>query len=581
MYAARLALRTRSSAAREALARSMPGVDLGDADLMQLALEERLPSSILRGRSGRVLAALALTWAGQARGGSELEAAALTYRTLWADGARPDLPPPHHQLAAQTLFLTGRDEEVRTLLPLLTRLPAGMQPFLDADLAHPSRGTARSEPAQARHRAWEELLSRPFTEHGLAPVRVHTAGNRDRPLFDRLHVPDVAPRSVDGPSVTVVVPCFRPDEGLLTSVASLAAQSYGPMQILLVDDASGPDFEEWFDRAVALDDRVRLVRRGTNGGSYLSRNDALRAATGALITFQDADDWSHPQRIAAQVDLLGSRPDAPACRTLAVRADDDLTHQWLGYQPVRIHASSLMLRAEVGARLGDFLRVRKGADSEYVERIDAEVGRVASTRTPLAVYRLRAGSLSREDLTFHWAAPERLAFKGTYRAWQRAGRHHPFPAPVPFVRGIEQDRVVDHLGTAYLSDFSTDPTADPGHSAPAWDLPAGPASSRTGLWHLESPRSLGEARPEMHDRWFDRIVREPAWQPLSRTEPVHVERLVVLDPTVLVLQGDQECAVTAGLVQVHLRAEDEELSGDVAAVVRSWFGHEPEWVRPD
>jgi len=544
---------------------------------MQLALARELPPSLLRGRAGRVLAALALTWAGQARGGPELEAAALTYLALWADGARDDLPPPHHQLAAQTLFLTGRDAELRDLLPLLTRLPAGMQPFLDADLAHPGR-TGAEGPAPERRRTWEDLLSVPFTRHGLAPLRVGPAGDGAVPLFDRLHAPDVVPGSVDGPLVTVVVPCFRPDAGLVTSVSSLAAQTYGPLQVLLVDDASGPEYEPWFERARALDERITVVRRRTNGGSYLARNQALGLATGSLVTFQDADDWSHPERIAEQVRLMSDQPGTPACRTLTVRADKDLVHQWLGYLPMRIHASSLMVRREVAARLGDFLRVRKGADSEYVERIDREAGVVASTRTPLAVYRLRPGSLSREDLTFHWASPERLAFKGAYRAWHRAGRRPECPAPVPFVRAIEQDRSVDRLDVAYLSDYSGDPGVEPGRSRPVWDLAPSVPGPRTGIWHLESPDNLTDARPEMHDLWFDRILREPHWQPLSRTEPVHVERLVVLDPSVLVLQGDQACAVSAQHVEVHLQPQDRDWAEEVAAVVQRWFGLDPEWV---
>ena len=231
-------------------------------------------------------------------------------------------------------------------------------------------------------------------------------------------------------------------------------------------------------------------------------------------------------------------------------------------------------------RLGGFLRVRKGADSEYAERIEAEVGPVGSTEVPMAMYRLRQGSLSRSDLSYHWVSPERLAFRGSYRAWLRAGRRRPFPAPLPFVRGIRQRRTARRLDTAYVADFSADPVLEPGRTAAVWGLPSGRFSRRTGLWHLERPWDVAAERPEMHERWFDRVVEGRTWQALARTEPVHAGRVVVLEPSVLLVEGDQPCAVTTDRVQVHLLPEDEELAGDVATVVRRWFGVEPEWVRP-
>ena len=58
----------------------------------------------------------------------------------------------------------------------------------------------------------------------------------------------------------------------------MLAQTHGNLEILLVDDCSGPDFEDVFAQAEALDPRVRLLRQARNGGSYLGRNAALRVA---------------------------------------------------------------------------------------------------------------------------------------------------------------------------------------------------------------------------------------------------------------------------------------------------------------
>src|SRR5699024_6470714 len=100
--------------------------------------------------------------------------------------------------------------------------------------------------------------------------------------------------------------------GLLTSLASITSQSWENLEILVVDDASGAAFSDIFRRAEALDPRVRLLRMAVNGGSYLARNAAIEQARGSFITFQDADDWSHPQRIERQVEALLNAPAVPA-----------------------------------------------------------------------------------------------------------------------------------------------------------------------------------------------------------------------------------------------------------------------------
>lgn len=601
--AARLTLRTRSLAARNALALAVSGGSLGDAELLDLAQADDLPASLFTAGGTRQLAALALTWAGMGRNRAELHAAALAYRAIWDGPGGDRLAAQHHRVAAQSLFLTDRPDDVRRLLPHLSRLPADARAFLTTDLVNPYRNRLHGAgfDSAAQHRHWEQLLSAPFTEHGLTPLalRSSTGATQQGHPFDRLISTGTTPGTVDGPLVSVVMPCYRPDEGLLTSITSICAQTYGSLQILLVDDASGPRSEKLFERALALDDRVTLIRMPTNGGAYLARNQALSRATGKFVTFQDSDDWSHPDRIGSQVALLRDATDRPACHTLAVRAHDDLSHQWLGYPTVRVHASSLLVRAGVVDRLGPFLPVRKGADSEYTERIAAEVGPVPTTSSPLAVYRLRAGSLSRSDFTLQWAAPDRLAFRGAYRAWLRAGRPAEVPVPLTFVRGLDHGRrVVGRLAIAYLGDFSADPEVDPGRAATVWAGPSGqhPDASRRdvagdgqpwGVWHLEMPWTAGTQRSEMHGTWFDRIVADRRAQVLSRVEPVHVERLVVLDPSVLLFAGAQDCRVSADRVEVHVQPDDEDpgVAGfpidlqTVEEVVRQWFGVAPEWVR--
>jgi len=258
-----------------------------------------------------------------------------------------------------------------------------------------------------------------------------------------------------------------------------------------------------------------------------------------------------------------------------------------------------MLRRSVYARLGPFLSVRKGGDSEYAERIESEVGPIPTIDKPLAVYRLRSGSLSRADFTFQWTSPDRLAFVGVYRAALRSGRSAPLPAPLTFAAGpVADPRTTDRLDVAYLGDLSRDPESDPAlvasmaltgeadHTSAELDHPPSP-SPRRGLWHLEAPWTPSVKRRPMHPGWYDRVLANRDWQVVTRVEPVHVKRLVVLDPSVLLFCDALACMVGADHVQVASPTTgtfDRDIAApavdrdEVQAVVRRWFGVDPEWV---
>jgi hypothetical protein len=597
-----VALRTKSPVVLDALALALTD---GKRTTEQVVA---VPDQPIHPDRADAAAALALALAGMVRNLSELDAATTLYEQLWNADLLPGLAPLHHQALAQSFFLAGRHEELRRALTDLTKLPAQVRHYLEVDLANPY---LPEHHGPADHARWERLLSAQFTEAGLEPVRVAPPDPEEAAaghLFDRLTAGPVRQtvrgQRPPGPLVTVIMPCYRPDEGLLTSIASISAQTWSDLEILVVDDASGPGFEEIFERAVASDPRAQLVRMERNGGSYLARNAALQRARGDLVTFQDADDWSHPRRIEHQARLLVDQPGAPASRSLAVRAKDDLTHQWFGYRAVRDNASSLMVRRSVLDRIGPFAPIRKGADSEYAERISALAGPVLDTKTPLAITRLRTGTLSRGDFTYQWSTPERLVFKGSYRAWHArlteamdgqpapsgsggarppvGDEAPPFPVPRSFVRGLEHAPDWDDVAVAYVGDLSGEPTASHPRIGP--DAHEG---ARIGLWHLEAVPPVRARRPEMHPAWFAQIARSGGrLVPLSRLEEVHAELVVILDPRVLLLAGAQPCRVRADRVEIELtpgvvETDASRLPVDLLAAsdtCHAWWGIRPRWV---
>jgi glycosyltransferase involved in cell wall biosynthesis len=82
---------------------------------------------------------------------------------------------------------------------------------------------------------------------------------------------------------------------LVQSVRSVLNQTYGDLELLLVDDGSGPETKAIL---AGLDDpRIRLLAQ-SNDGLSSARNRALHHAAGDYVCFLDADDVRAPWSFA-------------------------------------------------------------------------------------------------------------------------------------------------------------------------------------------------------------------------------------------------------------------------------------------
>lgn len=484
------------------------------------------------------------------------------------------------QLAVQLPWFAGDLDAVERLLG---HLPLTKDQISDVriDLANPY-ATHRLVTAENRA-TWLRLFNERFRDAGLAEVTVDPGAGHP---FDGLRAATGA--SVDGPLVSVIVPCYAPDEGLLNSIASMAAQSYGNMEILIVDDASGPAFAETFAEAVALDPRARVITMPVNGGSYLGRNEALNSARGRYLTTQDSDDWSHPERIADQVRLLQDNPLAPASRSDAIRALDDLSLQWLGSESVRRNASSLMVRRSTVEAVGVFDTVRKGADSEFHERIERRLGPTVDTSTPLAITRLRGGSLSRSDFRLQWMSPDRVLYRAGFRASHhvlRPGRpitaagqlkRRSFPAPRSFQRALPGGpRLPTHYDVVYLVDLTV-----PSALTDAKNRAVLPEGARAAMVFQEDATLGRPRRPNTLPRPMA-LAMAGRIDLISASDVVTCDHLVVLTPGLLEMPSTDEPRLRPRHVSVALAAASVATPVDHLAVRdggRALFGTDVEFV---
>ncbi|MEU4561373.1 glycosyltransferase family A protein [Actinoplanes sp. NPDC023936] len=578
------AMRNRSVAARRVLARAATGAGSTLEELIEAARsgDTRRLRRIRRKVDPALLAGLAQTIALQDELPGDREDALALYALIRTGLGARSVPPAHQALHAQLAYAWQGPAQARDLLAAYRRIPRPARETLEIDLANPYAGGSVPE------ETWLSRFGRLFP----APAPALMAAPERLP-FDRLTTEPPAPVETDR-RVTVVVTAFRPGVGLITAVRSIAAQTWRDLEILVVDDASGPEYDAVLAEAEAIDDRVRVLRLPENRGTYPARNAGVEAAHGEFVTFQDSDDWSHPRRVELQMQPLLQRPEAMATTSEGISVTDQLVMTRPGIRRGRVNVSSLLFRrAAVLGRIGCFDAVRKAADSEFLERIEAAFGpgSVRRVAKPLALIRLSEGSLSRAEIRAYWMHPARTAYMSAYRCWHASGaplRREPGATGRPFV------------APPHLTGGSAPPSWDVVIAAD-WRFLAGAqraafaevralreAGRSVAIMHLESLRSVDRQR-RLLSPGVQQLINTGQVAQVLESDRIDADLLVVRQPEVLQFAPEGGCGLRPRKVVVVADRAPQRADGTdrrytvdaVAEATRRLFGTEALWCSPD
>jgi glycosyltransferase involved in cell wall biosynthesis len=115
--------------------------------------------------------------------------------------------------------------------------------------------------------------------------------------------------------VSTVVPCFCCGKTIERAVASVAAQTVLPAELVLVDDASGDGTRSLLLEIAARFPVgwVKLVLLDKNVGVASARNAGWAVASQPFVAFLDSDDAWHPQKIEIQFDYMQAHPEVALC----------------------------------------------------------------------------------------------------------------------------------------------------------------------------------------------------------------------------------------------------------------------------
>jgi glycosyltransferase involved in cell wall biosynthesis len=112
------------------------------------------------------------------------------------------------------------------------------------------------------------------------------------------------------PLVSILIPLYNAQAHIAETIENMLAQSYRPIEIIIVDDGSTDESLAIARAYEAQYEQVKVYAQ-PNCGAPRARNFAFSKSSGEYIQYMDADDLMSKDKIAMQMDLVKQYgPDA-------------------------------------------------------------------------------------------------------------------------------------------------------------------------------------------------------------------------------------------------------------------------------
>lgn len=110
--------------------------------------------------------------------------------------------------------------------------------------------------------------------------------------------------------ISVIMPVYNGERYIKQSIEGILSQTYENFELIIIDDCSE-------DNTLLViqsfnDSRISTIKLKKNSGVASARNVGLERASGAAISFCDADDIWYPEKLQMQVNVL-VKNDAIVC----------------------------------------------------------------------------------------------------------------------------------------------------------------------------------------------------------------------------------------------------------------------------
>lgn len=104
--------------------------------------------------------------------------------------------------------------------------------------------------------------------------------------------------------VSIIMPNYNCAPFVVETIRSIQAQTYTNWELLIVDDRSTDKGYQILLSEAEKDCRIKVLQNVKNSGAAVSRNYAMREASGQWIAFLDSDDLWEPEKLEHQLEFM-------------------------------------------------------------------------------------------------------------------------------------------------------------------------------------------------------------------------------------------------------------------------------------
>lgn len=104
--------------------------------------------------------------------------------------------------------------------------------------------------------------------------------------------------------VSIIMPAYNAESYIKDAIESVLLQTYPNWELLVIDDCSTDKTVEIVNQCATEDARIRLIHNKVNLGVALTRNVAIKNASGKYIAFLDSDDLWDTKKLATQLAFM-------------------------------------------------------------------------------------------------------------------------------------------------------------------------------------------------------------------------------------------------------------------------------------
>lgn len=208
--------------------------------------------------------------------------------------------------------------------------------------------------------------------------------------------------------VSIITPSYNSEAFIEETITSILAQTYTNWELLITDDCSTDRSIEIIKQYCQQDKRIKLFQLSQNSGAGICRNTSIEAAQGRFIAFCDSDDCWYPQKLEKQLAFMHKKKAALSYTAyMTCNEASQITGIVIGRKEESFFSmqcddgigclTAIYDTQEVGKVFMPELRKRQ--DWGLWLKIMKQCKKAYGMKEPLAIYRIRKNSISRNKLS--------------------------------------------------------------------------------------------------------------------------------------------------------------------------------------